>query len=49
MNDKNIYFKNKTGDIIYNELCIKCPNSCKQSFRTTIVSCALTKKNKKRR
>jgi hypothetical protein len=49
MNDKNLYFKNKNGEIVYNELCVKCPYNCKQSFRSIIVSCNFTKKNKKRR
>ena len=51
MNDKNLYFKDDKGDIIYNDICIKCPYSCKQSFRSTIVSFKFTKeqKNKKRR
>ena len=29
----------KTGRCTYNDLCRKCQNECKQSFRAVIVSC----------
>lgn len=47
MNDKNLYFKDAKGEIIYNKLCIDCPYSCKQSFRSTIITCKLLKEHKK--
>ena len=49
MNDMNIFYKNKKGEICYNDKCIECSHNCKQSYRATIVSCPLTQKNKKRR
>ena len=36
------YFINpKTGRRTYNDLCRKCRNDCKQSFRAIVVSCPL--------
>lgn len=36
------YFINpKTGRRTYNDLCRKCRNDCKQSFRAIVVSCSL--------
>lgn len=31
----------KTGRRTYNDLCRKCRNSCKQSFRAIVVDCSL--------
>lgn len=31
----------KTGRRTYNDLCRKCRNDCKQSFRAIVVSCSL--------
>ena len=31
----------KTGRRTYNDLCRKCRNDCKQSFRVIVVSCPL--------
>lgn len=31
----------KTGRRTYNDLCRKCRNDCKQSFRAIVVSCPL--------
>lgn len=33
------FFINDKGRITYNELCEKCTNECKQSFRATVVEC----------
>ena len=49
MNDKNLYYKDKKGKIIYNKLCVDCPYSCKQSFRSMIITCKLTKEQRKNR
>lgn len=49
MNDMNIFFKNKDGQICYNEKCQNCNFSCKQSYRAVIVNCPKTKKEKKRK
>ena len=32
-------FLNERNRICYNELCRRCVNNCKQSFRTVIISC----------
>ncbi|MFR3182156.1 MAG: hypothetical protein ACLTPN_00820 [Clostridia bacterium] len=47
--DKNIYFKKDNGEIEYNPLCSECPYNCKQSFRSTIVTCKYTKEQKKKK
>lgn len=51
MNDPNKFFKDENGEIKYNETCLKCPKSCKQSFRIKVVSCPYLKelKNKKKK
>jgi hypothetical protein len=33
------YFLNQRGRKTYNELCRKCENDCKQSFRAVIIQC----------
>lgn len=48
MNDINLFFKNKKGNIQYNSTCMQCKYKCKQSFRSSIVSCRLTQENKKK-
>ena len=49
MNDKNLYYKeSRDSDLEYNELCKNCRYKCKQSFRTTIVTCKYTKENQKK-
>lgn len=32
-------FLSETGRIKYNDLCLKCRNDCKQSFRATVLEC----------
>lgn len=32
-------FLSETGRIKYNDLCLRCRNDCKQSFRATILEC----------
>lgn len=29
----------ETGRIRYNDLCLRCKNDCKQSFRATVLEC----------
>lgn len=41
------FFLDEHGRITYNELCRKCDQRCKQSFRAMIVSCP--RYNSKRR
>lgn len=48
MNDKYIFYKDKDGEICYNENCKKCSKKCKQSYRAKIISCPVINKNKKR-
>lgn len=33
------FFLNERGRRSYNELCRKCQNECKQSFRAVIIDC----------
>ena len=33
------YFLNERNRISYNELCRRCVNNCKQSFRAVVISC----------
>lgn len=33
------YFKNDSGEIEYNALCVACERECKQSFRSEILIC----------
>ncbi|PPB73717.1 hypothetical protein CDQ80_02105 [Campylobacter hyointestinalis subsp. hyointestinalis] len=33
------FFLNEKGRISYNQLCKRCTQECKQSFRTEIVDC----------
>lgn len=33
------FFLNDRNRITYNELCRRCRNSCKQSFRAVVVEC----------
>lgn len=47
--DKQIFFRNNSGEIEYNEVCNSCPYNCKQSFKCTIVSCKFLKDKKKKR
>lgn len=37
-------FLNERNRITYNELCRKCSNDCKQSFRCIVVLCPMPKK-----
>lgn len=37
--DKLEFFKNEEGKIRYNDICKKCQNKCKQSFRVEILKC----------
>ena len=32
-------FLSETGRIKYNDLCLRCRNDCKQSFRATVLEC----------
>lgn len=41
-------FLNHRNRITYNELCRKCGNTCKQSFRTLVIECPIFKKKEKR-
>ena len=36
---KKAFFRDETGCIRYNKMCMKCSHDCKQSFRARIVSC----------
>lgn len=44
------FFLNDRGRRSYNELCRKCQNECKQSFRVAIIDCRryLSKRAKRR-
>ncbi|MCI9516659.1 MAG: hypothetical protein HFI80_06420 [Lachnospiraceae bacterium] len=44
------FFLNDRGRRSYNELCRKCQNKCKQSFRAVIIDCPcyLSKRAKRR-
>lgn len=33
------FFLNDRGRVAYNELCRRCRNDCKQSFRATVIEC----------
>jgi hypothetical protein len=33
------FFLNDKGRISYNQLCKRCRNDCKQSFRATVIVC----------
>lgn len=33
------YFLNEQNQITYNELCLRCQNDCKQSFRCLVIYC----------
>lgn len=46
MNDKQIFYKDKKGQIKYNELCVECPYECKQSFHSEIITCKYKKELK---
>ncbi|MFQ9981062.1 MAG: hypothetical protein ACLRVE_06540 [Finegoldia magna] len=35
----DFFISSKTGRRTYNDLCRKCSNGCKQSFKAVIVSC----------
>ncbi len=35
----SFFWNDETGRRAYNELCRKCRNKCKQSFRATVVCC----------
>lgn len=35
----DFFISSKTGRRTYNNLCRKCSNACKQSFRAVVVSC----------
>ena len=37
----DFFISPKTGRRTYNDLCRKCRNDCKQSFRAIVVSCLL--------
>ena len=37
----DFFISPKTGRRTYNDLCRKCRNDCKQSFRAIVVSCIL--------
>lgn len=37
----DFFISPKTGRRTYNDLCRKCRNDCKQSFRVIVVSCPL--------
>ena len=37
-------FLNERNRITYNELCRKCSNDCKQSFRCIVVLCPISRK-----
>lgn len=32
-------FLSETGRIKYNDLCLRCKNACKQSFRAIVLEC----------
>lgn len=48
MNLKNLYYMNDDEEIEFNEMCQKCPYNCKQSFRSTIMTCKYLKDLKKK-
>ena len=33
------FFRGDRGRMAYNELCRKCRNTCKQSFRAIVIDC----------
>lgn len=41
------FFKDKDGNIKYNENCQNCEYDCKQSYKVKIVSCKKTKEGKR--
>jgi hypothetical protein len=44
------FYLNNRGRVTYNELCRKCLNECKQSFRVVVIDCPryLSKRAKKK-
>lgn len=34
-----VFFEDETGQMLYNELCVSCRNSCKQSYKCVVVFC----------
>ena len=42
------FFLNDRGRVAYNELCRRCRNDCKQSFRVTIIECRKYKSKRAR-
>lgn len=41
------YIDDRTCRVKYNKKCMSCSNTCKQSFRSTILNCNYIKKDKK--
>ncbi|MEG1083880.1 MAG: hypothetical protein RSC74_07675 [Hydrogenoanaerobacterium sp.] len=37
--EENQFFLNSRNRMTYNELCRKCQNPCKQSFRAKVIEC----------
>lgn len=42
------FFLNDRGRVAYNELCRRCRNDCKQSFRVTVIECRKYKSKRAR-
>lgn len=42
------FFLNDRGRVAYNELCRRCRNDCKQSFRATVIECRKYKSKRAR-
>ena len=42
------FFLNDRGRVVYNELCRRCRNDCKQSFRVTVIECRKYKSKRAR-
>lgn len=43
------FFLGENGRRQYNRVCRKCINSCKQSFRVTLIACPLYRTNRSKK
>ncbi len=48
MNNINLFYKDNNLEDKYNEICMDCPYTCKQSHKSIIVSCKFIKEGGKK-